>query len=149
MKSNKLSTLFIIVVSVISLFFLIRIIGAGDEEIKSSFDLQDGIISPFISLAYVVFAITIALTLFFVFRNLFTHRDSLKSALVSGGLFLAVVLLSYVLSTGHEVLDKNGYLILSESGDKLVGAGIISFYILSIAAVISMFFFGIKKMLKN
>ncbi|PKP43764.1 MAG: hypothetical protein CVT96_04330 [Bacteroidetes bacterium HGW-Bacteroidetes-13] len=149
MKSNKLSTLFIIVVSVISLFFLIRIIGSGDEEIKGSSDLQDGIISPFIYLAYVVFAIIIALTLFFVLRNLFTHKDSLKSALISGGLFLAVVFLSYVLSTGHEVLDKNGYLVLSESGDKLVGAGIISFYILSLVAISSMFFFGIKKMLKN
>lgn len=149
MKSNKLSTLFIIVVSVISLFFLVRIIGSGDEEIKGSSDLQNGIISPFMYLAYAVFAIIIALTLFFVLRNLLTHKDSLKSALLSGGFFLAVVLISYVSSTGREVLDKSGTLVLSESGDKWVGAGIISFYILSFVAIATMFFFGFKKMLKN
>lgn len=148
MKSNKLSTLFIIAVSIVSVFFLARTIGAGDDEIKGSVDLQNAIVSPFIYVAYAVFAIIITLTLFFVLRNLLTHKESLKSALVTGGLFLGVVLISFFLSTGTEVV-KNGGQVISAYGDRWVGAGIVIFYILAVVAIGSMFFFGIKKTLKN
>ncbi|MDT8415384.1 MAG: hypothetical protein RQ735_08390 [Flavobacteriaceae bacterium] len=149
MKNNKLSTLFIVVVAVLSFIFLGRIISTGDEAISAgSSDLQGGLVSPFIYLAYFVMAIIIFLVVVFVLRQLFTHKEALKSALLSSGLFLAVVLIGFFASSGNEVV-KNGEQIVSAYGDRWVGAGLIIFYILAAVAIGSMFLFGIKKTLKN
>lgn len=150
MKINKLLTVFIIAVSALCIILTVRIFNAGDEAIiNGTSDVQDGLISPFLYLGYLTMALILAFVFYFVLKNLFTHKETLKSTALYGGLFLLLIIISFVLSTGKEVLDKSGTLILSEYGDKWVGAGIILFYFLGALAIGSMFFFGFKKMFKN
>lgn len=150
MKVTKLLTIFIIAVSALCIILTVRIFNAGDEAIiNGTSDVQNSLISPFLYLGYLSMALILIFVLYFVLKNLFTHKETLKSAALYGGLFILLVVISFALSTGKEVVDKSGTLILSESGDKLVGTGIILFYFLGSLAIASMFFFGFKKMFKN
>lgn len=150
MKGNKIITLLIVLVAVLSFIFLGRIIDTGDEAITNgSADVQNSLVSPFLSLSYIIMGITVVLVVFFVLRHLITHPKALKSALVYTGLFLALVLVTFFTSSGEALTDKAGETLITAYGSRWVGAGLKLFYILSILAIGLMFAFGIKKAIKN
>ena len=62
---------------------------------------------------------------------------------------LAIVGISYGLSSGQEVVSNTGELMVSESGSKLVGTGLRVFYLLIIIALVAMVVSGIKKALNR
>lgn len=107
-----------------------------------------GTISAFMTIAYVVLGIAILFTLLFSFTQLFANKETLKKTLISFGLFALVIVIAYVVSDG-EAVYKAGELVISESGSKWVGAGLITFYLLTIIAIGSMVFSGVKKLIKN
>jgi hypothetical protein len=72
----------------------------------------------------------------------------MKNALKSAGLFLVVVIIAFLLSSGVETPMRDGK-VLSALSSKLVGTGIRVFYILSIIAIGLMIFPGIKNSLKK
>lgn len=109
---------------------------------------NQGMISLYMNVAYVVLAIAILFTLLFSFAQLFTNKDTLKKTLISVGLFVVVIVISYVLSEG-EAVYKAGQLVVSESGSKWVGTGLRTFYILTFIAIGLMVFSGVKKLVKN
>lgn len=109
---------------------------------------NQGTISLYMNVAYVVLAIAILFTLLFSFAQLFTNKDTLKKTLISLGLFVVVIVISYVLSEG-EAVYKAGQLVVSESGSKWVGTGLRTFYILTFIAIGLMVFSGVKKLVKN
>lgn len=109
---------------------------------------NEGTISTYMTIAYVVLGIAIFFTLLFSFAQLFTHKDTLKKTLISLGLFVLVIVISYVLSEGVEVY-KDGVLVVSESGSKWVGTGLRTFYILTFVAIGLMIYSGVKKLIKN
>lgn len=107
-----------------------------------------GTISAFMTIAYVVLGIAILFTLLFSFTQLFANKETLKKTLISFGLFALVIVIAYVVSDG-EAVYKAGELVISEGGSKWVGAGLITFYLLTIIAIGSMVFSGVKKLIKN
>ena len=65
---------------------------------------------------------------------------------MSVGAFLAVLLISYVMASGStEGLPLVDNKVVSESTSRLVGTGLIAFYILAVGAIASMVFSGVKK----
>jgi hypothetical protein len=126
-------------------FFLLRIIGTGDDDIKMAATMGDfGAVSPLVELARIVLVLTVAITLIFTLRGLFSDLAKLKKACIAIGLFLAVVFLSYALSDGVETPLKDGE-VLSASGSKWVGTGIRTFYILAVLAIGLMLVSGARK----
>tara|TARA_R110002072_G_scaffold260722_8_gene419277 strand:- start:15001 stop:15414 length:414 start_codon:yes stop_codon:yes gene_type:complete len=109
---------------------------------------NEGTISTYMTIAYVVLGIAIFFTLLFSFAQLFSHKDTLKKTLISLGLFVLVIVISFVLSEGVEVY-KDGVLVVSESGSKWVGTGLRTFYILTFVAIGLMIYSGVKKLIKN
>lgn len=105
-------------------------------------------ISLYMNIAYVILAMAVIITVLFALAQLFTHKDSLKKTLISLGLFLLVIVISYFLSVGEEVY-KQGILVVSESGSKWVGTGLRTFYFLAIIAIGLMIYSGVKKLIKN
>ena len=71
----------------------------------------------------------------------------LKKALIFVGVFVFIVGVAYVSSSGVETPLKDGK-FLSESGSRWVETGIRTFYILSISAILSMAFSGVKRLIK-
>jgi hypothetical protein len=149
MKVQNIIKIISAVIGLIAAFFLLRIISTGDEDIKMAASMGDfGAVSPLVELARIVLLITVAVTLLFTLRGLFSDFSKLKKAGISIGLFLLVLVLSYLLSEGVETPLKDGE-VLSESGSRWVGTGIRTFYILSIVAIGLMLFSGVSKILKK
>lgn len=109
---------------------------------------NEGTISLYMYIAYIVLGVAILITLLFSLTQLFTHKESLKKTLLSIGVFIIIIAISYVLSEGSAV-EKDGLEIVSASGSKWVGTGLRTFYILAAIAVGSMIFSGVQKLIKN
>ena len=149
MKIQNIIKIISAIISVLAAFFLLRIIGTGDDDIKMAATMGDfSAVSPLVELARIVIFITIATTLIFSLLGLFSDRAKLKKAAISIGLFLCVIGISYVLSEGIETPLKDGE-VLSASGSKWVGTGIRTFYILAVIAISLMIFSGVTKIIKK
>ncbi|MCH1608779.1 MAG: hypothetical protein ACJ0QE_02880 [Flavobacteriaceae bacterium] len=145
MKIQNIVKIISAVIGVLAAFFLLRIIGTGDDDIKMAATMGDfGAVSPLVELARIVLVLTVAITLIFTLRGLFSDLAKLKKAGIAIGLFLAVVFLSYALSDGVETPLKDGEM-LSASGSKWVGTGIRTFYILAVLAIGLMLVSGARK----
>jgi len=145
---NKIVKIVAGVVGVIAIFFLVRIIGAGDDAIENDLALQGSLVSPFMYIAYIVLAITVAIVAFFSLKNIATRPSVLMSTLKNVGAFAVLAAIAYFgFANGVETEMKDGE-VLSEGGSKLVGAGLYLFYFLLIAAVGLMLYTGIKKTIK-
>lgn len=145
MKIQNIIKIISAVIGVLAAFFLLRIIGTGDDDIKMAATMGDfGAVSPLVELARIVLVLTVAITLIFTLRGLFSDLAKLKKAGIAIGLFLAVVFLSYALSDGVETPLKDGE-VLSASGSKWVGTGIRTFYILAFLAIGLMLASGARK----
>src|SRR5690554_276705 len=107
-----------------------------------------GIISSYLSVAYITLGVAILFTLLFSVTQLFKNPQALKKTLISLGLFLAIVLVSFFISTG-EAVEKAGIEVISEYGSKWVGAGLYTFYILALVAIGLMIYSGVKKLINN
>ena len=143
----KILKIIAFILSILGAVWLVRILLAGDEAIAGSADLQSGLVTPFIYIAFATLAIIIIFVLVFVLKNLFTHGAALKSTLIGLGIFAAIIFISYMLSSGVETPMRDGE-VLSAFKSRLVETGIYTFYILAIVAVGAMVFSGIKKLAK-
>ncbi len=128
--NNNLSKILSIVTGVIGLvavFFLIRIIMAGDDAVKESVDLQNSIISPYITFAKVVLIITGILAIVFSLINLVKSPKQLKMALISLVILGVILAISYGMASDAAVTNVSGNVIKDgEAGpiSKWVSTGI-------------------------
>jgi hypothetical protein len=125
----------------------VRIMMLGDEAIKTIPENQ-GILSGFANLAYIVLAITAITAIVFSLVNLVSHPDKLKKALMSLGVFALVLAVAWFASSGQERLLSDGT-TLTAGQSQMIEAGIKAFYILILLAAGLMLFFGAKKMLSK
>ncbi len=147
MNIQKIIKIGALVIGLIAVFFLVRIMMIGDEAIEADVANQ-GILTGFANLAYVILAIATVTTLVFSLVNLVSHPDKLKKALISIGVFALVLMVAWFASSGEErLLSDNKVLTAGES--QMVEAGIKAFYILIMLAAGLMLFFGVKKMLSK
>ncbi|WP_232333186.1 hypothetical protein [Mariniflexile maritimum] len=93
---------------------------------------SDSMIDNILIVTYVVLFVVIALILVYVIKGLFA--GDIKKTLITVGLFLAVILISYMISSGTD-LDLKQFndkgLGITEGISKNVGAGLYAFYILN------------------
>ena len=137
------------VFGLLGVIFLFRIIGAGDEEIKMAASTGDfAVVSPLVSLAIAILAITVTITVVFSLLNLASSGQKLKKSLIFIGCFILVTGIAYAASNGVETPMKDGEM-LSASGSRWVGTGLRMFYILATVAILAMILSGAKKLLKR
>jgi len=142
MGLHKILKIVAIILSVLGAAFALVII-SGDEDTAKSMS------GNMLAVSYVVLALVLALVVIFVIKGLFT--GSIKRTLMSVGAFLAIILISYMLSSGTDLdlteFNRKG-LGITEAISKNVGTGLIAFYILAFLAIVSMVFSGFKKISK-
>lgn len=147
MNSQKLLSIILGIVGIISIIFLFIIINTGDEAISAG--ESGGAVDAFMYISYVVLFLTIAIVLLFVLKGLFT--GNVKKTLMSVGAFVAIIVISYALASGTD-LDLDQFnskgLGITEAISRNVGAGLIAFYILGALALGSMLFSGFNKISK-
>jgi hypothetical protein len=99
-----------------------------------SMDNNSYIVDYFIYVSYLAMAIAFFSVIYFVFKNLLTNKDQLKRALISLGLFAAIILIAFIMADSTEVKLKDGEVISSMSS-KLISTSLNTFYILAVVSV--------------
>lgn len=107
---------------------------------------SEGMIDNILFVTYAVLGVVLVLVLIYVVKGLFA--GNIKKTLSSLGIFFAIILISYLLSSGTDLdltpfTDKGAD--VTEATSKNVGAGLYAFYFLSVLAIASMLLSGVKK----
>jgi len=147
---HKILRIVALVLSVAGIIFLGRIIAEGDEEIKAAALAGDtAIVEPMAIVAYIILGLVLLFVVVFVIKNLFTNTSGLKNTLIGVGAFAAILIISYVVSGGDPVQYKLQDGFATDGQSTMVGAGLVAFYILIIAAALAMIFSGVKKVISK
>jgi uncharacterized membrane protein (DUF441 family) len=97
-------------------------------------------------LAIIILSIAVLVTVIFSFRGLASDINKVKKSILTTGILIIVIGISYGISDGIETPLKDGEM-LSASGSRWVGTGIRVFYILTFVAFVSMIFSSVKKLI--
>lgn len=148
MNTQKIFKYTALALGVIGLILQVVILNQGDDTIKLNALSGDyGVVSTMVTLALIVLAITVSLTLIFSITNLASDSKKLKKALLSIGAFGVVVLVAFLFSSGTETPLKDGD-ILSAAGSRWIETGLRTFYFLVFIAVGAMLYTGIIRLKK-
>ena len=130
MNSNvsKILSLVSGLIGLIAIDFLARIIMDGDDAVKESLELQNSLVSPFVSFARIILIITAVIAIVFSLWNLIRHPKQLKKALISLAVMAVLLIIAYGLASDAAVTNASGNVIKDgEAGpvSKWVSTGII------------------------
>ncbi len=150
MNLHKILKIVAAVLSLIGVVLLALIISSGDPAIDAAYQSggNTGSVDNMIYVSYAIFILVLAFVIFFVIKNLFSNTGSLKSTLMGAGAFVAVIVVSYLFSGGDPTAYFDQGVPVTEGTSHIVGAGLVSFYIFGALAIFSIFFSGIKKLIK-
>ena len=135
-KLSKILSLVSGLIGLIAIYFLARIIMEGDDAVKESVDLQNSLVSPFVSFARVILIITAVVAVAFSLWNLVRQPKLLKKTLISLAALGVVLAFSYMIATDEATRNLSGNIIKNgEAGStsKWVSTGI--WYSLILGAV--------------
>ncbi len=140
MGLHKIFKIVAMLLGLAGVVFWFLLVSKGDEYVKMT---GEGV-SPMLYTGYIIMAIVVLMVLMFVVSGVLA--GDVKKTLMSVGAFLAVIAISYALASGSaEGLPLVDNKVVSESTSRLVGTGLIAFYILAVLAIGSMVFSGVKK----
>jgi hypothetical protein len=138
MKSAIIGRIASIVIMVLAVVFYVLNITNDSDAIEMDESVQAIAVDPSMYLAYIALGITAVVAILFAIYNVVTHPKQAKGVLF-GIIGLAVVIgISYGIASSEPVEIAGGNMV-EGSTPKLVGMGLITFYIaagLAIAAVI-------------
>ena len=138
-KLTKILSVVTGLIGLVAVYFLVRIIMEGDEVVEQSVDVQNSLVSPYITFAVWVLAITALLAVVFSIWNLIKHPQMLKRTLMSL-VFLGVLLaIAYMMASDAAVTNVSGNVL--EDGEagpvsKWVSTGIWYTMILGALAIL-------------
>jgi hypothetical protein len=135
MNLKSSTRLIVLIVSILSFFFWGTIAFSSEEG--------GGMIVPMMIVAYIVFAVAIALVLIYTLKGLISKKGELKRTFISIGTFLGIFLISFLLADSSAVKVEDQ--VVDGTASKLVSTGLNMFYILSVLAVGLMFLSGFKR----
>ena len=96
---------------------------------------------------YVLLAVAILSAIVFQIINGIKSPKELKGSLIGLGVLLVIFVISYVVS-GSEVSSRQMSLGVDETEMKLIGAGILMFYITLILSIVGLIYSEISKAMK-
>ena len=139
MNVYKISKIVVIIIGIIASLLFVSALG-----MEVSMDNNSYIVDYFIYVSYLAMAIAFFSVIYFVFKNLITNKEQLKRALISLGLFAAIIIIAFILADSTEVKLKDGGVISSFSS-KLISTSLNTFYILAFISVAVLGWTGFSK----
>ncbi len=158
MIAHKVLKYFSMALCLIAAIFFIYALSVGDEPIQMDENgVQSMTVVPMMYIAYLTMLIILVLVAVFVVINLATKPGALKSAAVSVGIMLVIILLAYFVFADNGVLDPaTGKQVMLDDGEPLtagdsqwIGAGLWTFYIIGILSICSILWAGVTKLIKK
>jgi len=124
----------------------------GEETLKVDEAAQDALINPAMSLSYLALLITAALSIGFALYQIATHPKQAKGALIGIGGLAVVFVLGYLLASDEVTEDMANMSLnfeVTAKTSKMVGAGLMTFYILTLGAILAVVFSSVRRMIKS
>ncbi len=121
MDKSKIVTILTAVLGLIGIFFLVRIIMAGDEAITSDAGLQGSIVDPLITFSQFLLMATAVLVVVFSIWNIIKHPETLKKTLITFGIFIGLFLIAYFTASDELATDAQGRAVeIKDMSDKIL-----------------------------
>lgn len=133
MNSQKILTIVVAAISILGAILWILIARGGEQ----------GPIGGMMTLGMVLVGAAAVFSFVFSLLNIVSSPSKLKKTLTSVGAFAIVAIVCYAIAQGVAVEGEE--MSITESGSKLVGAGLNLFYALIVIAFSIMIFFGVKR----
>lgn len=128
-------------------FYVLNLLNSGDA-IETDESVQAVAIDPSMYLAYIALGITAVVAVLFAIYNVVTHPKQAKGVLF-GIIGLAVVIgVSYGIASDEPVKIAGG-VVVEGSTPKLVGMGLITFYIAAGIAVLAVIASSVSSLIKR
>jgi hypothetical protein len=122
----------------------------GEETLKVDEAAQDALINPAMGLSYIALLIAAILSVGFALYQIATHPKQAKGALIGIGGLAVVFLLGYLLASDEVTEDMANLSIeVTERTSKMVGAGLMTFYILTLGAILAVVLSSVRRMIKS
>ena len=124
-KLAKILTYVTGLIGLIGFIFFIRIVMAGDEAITDDVDLQNSILSPFITFSIIALVASAGIAVIYSLLNLFKDPAVLKRTLLGVAVLAVLFVVSYALASGDAVTDQLGKILEggeAGSGSKMISA---------------------------
>jgi len=149
-KLSKILTLVAGLIGLIGFFFFIRILIEGDDALKVDADLQNSILSPFISFSIFILVVTTVIAVVFSALNMIKHPQALKRTLMGVGALLILLVVAYSVADDGAVMSMGKVLKDGEAGSvsKWVSTGINFSAILGVIGFGAFFFDFVKSLVK-
>lgn len=152
---HKILKIVVAIIGLLGVIFLGRIMSAGDTALKDDYvaeagnsALVDSMFNPFAFIIYTVLILVLAFVVFFVIKGLVSGGGNIKNTLIGVGAFLVILAIAYGVSGGDSLEYFYNDIKATDSESQLVGGGLVAFYILSVLAILTLVFSGIKKMIR-
>lgn len=146
-KLAKILTYVTGLIGLIGFIFFIRIVMAGDEAITDDVDLQNSILSPFITFSIIALVASAGIAVIYSLLNLFKDPAVLKRTLLGVAVLAVLFVVSYALASGDAVTDQLGKILEggeAGSGSKMISA-LINFSFILGAVGLGFFLFDFVK----
>ncbi|MBT9188061.1 hypothetical protein [Zobellia russellii] len=145
---HKIVKIILVVVGLIgaALWFMLP-----ESEMPAAEAVDNGALNAMFAITWLLLGIAVVFSLVFALKNLFSNPANLKKTLFVVVGFLLVVGIGFVMASGTDVsiekMAERG-IVTDESEIKQIGAGINVFFILTLVAIGSMLWGGVRKMIK-
>ena len=123
---------------------VLMVMTMGIEVTDEGECLNCGIEGTFIGLSYVLLAIAVIAALAGTVMTAISNPKKLIGSAIGIGAMIVIFVISYVLAS-DEVVKSYGEITATTS--KMVGAGLFTFYILLVLAVLSIIYAGISRLI--
>ena len=144
MKTNTIVKIVAFVIMIIAAILQVIVMVKGDEAIEISTELQDSLINPYLYESYIVLFATAAIALILSVLGLFKDMKKAKNALIGAGALIGVFIIAYLLADDHGIYVVENEAATEETA-KQVGTGLIAFYLLAGATVLSILYVEVTK----
>jgi hypothetical protein len=135
MNLIKFSKILFVVLSILSIIFLVGIMASAE--------MDSWAITPFIWLSIIVLVFSIILTLMFSFKSMAADKAKMKSSLKGMGVLVGIFVVSYLI--GDKEPSNIGGIEVSSFKSGMISAGLNTFYILAVIAIGLMIYFNVVK----
>ena len=150
-KLAKILTYVTGLIGLIGFIFFIRIVMAGDEAITDDVDLQNSILSPFITFSIIALVASAGIAVIYSLLNLFKDPAVLKRTLLGVAVLAVLFVVSYALASGDAVTDQLGKILEggeAGSGSKMISALINFSFILGAVGLVFFLYDFVKGLVK-
>jgi glucan phosphoethanolaminetransferase (alkaline phosphatase superfamily) len=107
-KFSKLLKLATGILGLIGFYFIIRVMMVGDDVLETDAEMQQAVVSPFVSFATFMLIATAAIAIVFSLLNLFKHPQVLKRSLIGVGIMGVILVIAYIGASDAAVTDSMG-----------------------------------------